>query len=127
MSIELEYAVKKDIRNRGIVRQTDARQRAELQLMFVLTAAIVAMLLFSSWQQYAMFESGVRIEQLRTSLEAEQEMHRQLRLNIATLRAPQELARRAAALGLRPATLAETLVVERLPESIPAGSIVAAR
>ena len=67
MSIELEYAVKKDIPNRAVVREADARQRAELRSMLLLAAVVVGMLLFSAWQHHAMFDARVRVERLRAA------------------------------------------------------------
>ena len=125
MSIELEYAVKKDIPNRTVVREADVRQRKELRSMLLLAAAVVGMLLFSAWQHQKMFQARLTVERLRAAYEQELDYNRQLRLNLATLRAPAALADRAAALGLRPAGLDETLVIERLHEPAAAGSLVA--
>jgi hypothetical protein len=125
MSIELEYAVKKDIRNNSVVRQADVRQRAELRSMLVVGAVVFGVLLLSAWQQFAMFDTGVRLEKLRSEHENELSLNRQLQLNLAFRRAPEELARRAQRLGLRPATLGETLVVERIHQPDDAASVVA--
>ncbi len=125
MSIELEYAVKKGIRNNSVVRQADIRQRAELRSMMVIGVVVFGVLLLSAWQQFAMFDTGVRIERLRSEHENELSKNRQLRLNLAVRRAPEELARRAQALGLRPPTLAETIVIERIHQPADAGSVVA--
>jgi hypothetical protein len=125
MSIELEYAVKKDIRNNSVVRQADVRQRAELRSMLVVGAVVFGVLLLSAWQQFAMFDTGVRIEKLRGEHENELSLNRQLQLNLAFRRAPEELARRAQVLGLRPATLGETLVIERIHQPDDAASVVA--
>lgn len=116
MSIELEYAVKKGIRNNTVVRQTDARQRVELTWMLVLGVLGFGMLLFSAWQHFGMVGAGYRVERLRLEHERETEINRQLRLNLETLRSPQQIEQRARALGLRPATLAETIVIERTLE-----------
>ena len=125
MSIELEYAVKKDIPNRAVVREADARQRAELRSMLLLAAVVVGMLLFSAWQHHAMFDARVRVERLRAAYQEELAANRQLRLNLATFRAPGELTRRADSIGLRPARLDETLVIERLHQPRTAESVVA--
>lgn len=126
MSIELEYAVKKDIRNNTVVRQADARQRMELRRMLVLGATVVAMLLLSAWQHFNWLDAGIRVEQLRAEQEQEREHYRKLRLNLETVRAPGALAERAEALGLRPPTLRETIVIERIRQPADvAGSVVA--
>lgn len=126
MSIELEYAVKKDIRNNAVVRQADARQRNELRRMLGLGAILVAVLLLSVWQHFDWLDAGIRVERLRAEQELEQEYYRKLRLNLETVRAPAALARRAEQLGLRPPTLRETIVIERIHQPADAaGSVVA--
>lgn len=125
MSIELEYAVKKDIRNNTVRREADARQRSELRWMLMLGVVGFGMLLFSAWQHFGMVDAGYRIERLRQDHERELALQRQLRLNLETLRAPQALEARAAALGLRVPTLAEMHVVERSDTAAPSGTVVA--
>ena len=125
MSIELEYAVKKDIRNNSVIRQADARQRAELRRMVAMAGFVVAMLLFSAWQHFGRLEATRRVEQLRADHARELAVNRQLRLNLERLRAPEPLATQAARLGLRPPTLRETLVIERLHQPTDVGAVVA--
>jgi hypothetical protein len=125
MSIELEYAVKKDIRNNSVVRQADARQRAELWRMVGVAVLVVGMLLFSAWQHFGRIDAARRVEALRTEQEREIAINRQLRLNLERLRAPEALAQRADRLGLRPATLHETIVIERIHQPAEVGSVVA--
>ncbi|ODS53609.1 MAG: hypothetical protein ABS36_13360 [Acidobacteria bacterium SCN 69-37] len=125
MSIELEYAVKKDIRNNSVIRQADARQRAELRRMVAMAGFVVAMLLFSAWQHFGRLEATRRVEQLRADHARELAVNRQLRLNLERLRAPEPLAAQAARLGLRPPTLRETLVIERLHQPTDVGAVVA--
>lgn len=127
MSIELEYAVKKDIRNNTVVRQADARQRTELRWMLGVGGLVVVMLLFSAWQHFGRLEAAFHVEQRRVQLEQARENNRKLRLNLARLRAPEVLAERAGRVGLRPATLAETVVIERIhaPVDVAADAVVA--
>lgn len=125
MSIELEYAVKKDIRNNTVVRQADARQRTELRWMLGAGGLVVVMLLFSAWQHFGRLHAALNVEQRRVELEQARENNRKLRLNLARLRAPEALARRADGVGLRPATLAETIVIERINTPVDAGAVVA--
>jgi hypothetical protein len=125
MSIELEYAVKKDIRNNTVVRQADARQRTELRWMLGVGGLVVVMLLFSAWQHFERLEAALYVEQRRVELEQAHENNRKLRLNLARLRAPEALARRADGVGLRPATLAETIVIERINTPADPGAVVA--
>jgi cell division protein FtsL len=125
MSIDLEYAIKRDIRNNPVIREVDTRQRHELRRWLLIAGSMVGMLLFSAWQHSRIVETNREIERLRIERAEERETNRQLRLNLATLRAPQQIERRARELGLRPASLAETLVIERTPAPVRASGVVA--
>jgi hypothetical protein len=125
MSIELEYAIKRDIRNNPVIREVDERQRHELRRMLLLVALSVGMLLFSIWQQHRVFERRAAIETLRVLLAEEDVINRQLRLNLAALKRPQEIEQRARALGLRPPLLSETIMVDRVPAPPAPGGVLA--
>lgn len=125
MSSELEYAIKKDIRNNPVVREVDSRQKREFRRMVVLFLLAAGMFLFAAYQRFVMLRHGVKIEELRADLAYETEINRKLRLNRESLLAPQLIERRALALGLREASPAETLVIERVRSSLPAGTVVA--
>ena len=125
MSIDLEYAVKKGIRNNPIVREVHAGERREMQRMVWLAVLVVGATLFAAWPHFTMVRDGYSIERLRASLASEQTMNRQLRLNVETLRAPQHLEAQARALGLQPAAPSTTLVVERTHGQTPHGTLVA--
>jgi cell division protein FtsL len=125
MSIDLEYAIRTNVRNNPVVREADARHSRDLLRTLALVIVTVAMLLFSVWQRSNLELTGYQIERLRTAREEEMAKNRQLRLNVETLRAPHAIESRAEQLGLRWPTLAETLVIERAHEASPAGSVVA--
>jgi hypothetical protein len=91
----------------------------------LLAAVTVAMLLFSVWQRSRVDLAGYRIEPLRADLAHEQELNRQLQLNLDTLSAPQVIEQRALKLGLSRPSLAETVVIERAHERRPDAAIVA--
>lgn len=125
MSVELEFAVKKDIRNNTVRREADVHQRAELRWMLALGVLGFGMLLFSAWQHFGMVDAGYRIERLRQEHEHELTANRQLRLNLETLRSPLHLEERGRALGLRLPTLAETYVIPIGSAPAVAGTVVA--
>src|SRR5689334_19449904 len=103
MSIDVEYAIKKDIRNNPILRELDTQQRREFRRILLLSALSVALVLFSAWQHFETRRHGMSIEDLRLALEHEQVMNRQLRLNLEAVRTPQHLEARARReLGLVP-------------------------
>lgn len=125
MSIDLEYAIKTDIRNNPVLREADSRHGRELRHTLWLAAFVVAMLLFSVRQHSTMEITGYRIEHLKASEAEEGAMNRQLRLNLESLRAPQQIEPRALALGLQRPSLGQTVVLERARAASPSGAIVA--
>jgi hypothetical protein len=88
MSIDVEYAIKKDIRNNPVVREVDERQRQDMRRTIGLSVLVVGMLLFSAWQSFRMVNTGISIEKLRVQTQEEQSLSRQLRLELETLKAP---------------------------------------
>lgn len=125
MSIDLEYAIKKNIRNNPVVRETDVRHKSELRRMVVVGMLGFGMLLLTAWQLDEMAQTGRRIELLRIERAHEEVFNRQLRLNLERLRTPRELEARARAIGLQPASLKETLILERVPDASAPGTLVA--
>jgi cell division protein FtsL len=126
MSLDLEYAIKKDIRNNPVVREIDVQQKREFRHTLVLAGLIVAMLLFSAWQHFKVIHSGYLLEELRSRQAAEESLNRKLRLEIETLRRPQELEERAARLlQMELPSEKNTLVIERVRTATPGKAIVA--
>jgi hypothetical protein len=52
MSIDVEYAIKKDIRNNPVVREIDVEQKRDFARTLRLAVAVVGMLLFAALQQF---------------------------------------------------------------------------
>ena len=126
MNIDLEYAVKKDIRNNPVVREVDLQQKREFNRMVWLAAVIVAMLLFSAWQHFEIVNSGYKVERLRVEKTAEESFHRKLRLELETLRRPQYVESFAVKqLRMVAPTSADTVVIERTTASAPARTVIA--
>jgi cell division protein FtsB len=126
MSIDLEYAIKKDIRNNPVVREVDLQQKHEFLRTLVLAALIVAMLLFSAWQHFEVVRSGYRLEELRARQAEEEALNRKLRLEIEVLLRPQALEERAVrTLHMVAPTEKDALVIERVRGASPSKAIVA--
>jgi cell division protein FtsL len=126
MSLDVEYAIKKDIRNNPVIRDLDSRQRREFRRIVWLAGLAVCTLLFSAWQHFKTLQYGYDIEQLGLDRAAEETINRQLRLNLETQLAPQRIEQRARReLGLQTPASNETLVIERAPSSSPSSDIVA--
>jgi cell division protein FtsL len=126
MNLELEYAIKKDIRNNPVVREIDVQQKREFRRMLVMAGLIVAMLLFSAWQHYEVVRGGYEMEKVRTKLAEEESLNRKLRLELETQRRPQELEERAGRLlQMQLPSEHNTLVIERVRSATPGKTIVA--
>lgn len=126
MSIDVEYALKKDIRNNPVVREVDTRQERELGRTIWLAGFAVAMVLFTAWQHYEMVEYGYELERARVQRVEEEIVNRQLRLNVATHLAPQQVEQRARReLGMVAPTSADTVIIERAIASTPSGAVIA--
>lgn len=126
MSIDLEYAIKKDIRNNPVIREIDARERLNLRRTIWLAVLSVAVLLFAAWQNSELRTAGIRIENLRQARAHEEMLNRKLRLNLERLRSPQLVEQRAMReLRMVAPTPAETLILERVPPTSPRAGVVA--
>jgi cell division protein FtsL len=129
MSEPFEYAIKKDVRNNPIVREIDETRQRELWKSGAVACVLVLVLLFSAWQHFELLRHGYQIEQMQRERAAEEELTRQLRLEIETLRSPKRIEAVAIErLHLVAPTQEEAIVIERvIPPDPPAKSIVARR
>jgi cell division protein FtsL len=129
MSDNFEYAIKKDVRNNAIVREVDENRQREMWKSAGVGAFLVAVLLFSAWQHFELLRHGYEIEQLQRERASEEEIGRQLRLEIETLRAPQRIEALATErLHLTEPAADQAVVIERVaPAEPPARSVVAQR
>ena len=129
MSIDVEYAIKKDVRNNPIVREVDDARQRELWKTVVIGALFVAVLLGWSWQQFELRRHGYKLEEVQRAKAVEEERQRQLRLEIETLSSPKRIERIAIEkLHLVAPTQSEAIVIERVvPAEPPAKSVVARR
>ena len=129
MAGSFEYHVRKDVRNNPIVREVDHTRQRELWKSVGLTALLVVLGLFFAWPHFEMTLNGYRIVELQKEKDAEEEMTRQLRLEIETLRSPKRIESLATTrLHLVTPKQDEAIVLERVvPAELPASSIVARR
>jgi len=124
-----EYAIKKDVRNNPIVREVDDARQRELWKSASLAGFLVIVLLFSAWQHFELLRHGYQIEEMNRERAAEEEVGRQLRLEIDTLKSPKRIERLATErLHLVAPSSDEAIVIERVqPADPPAKSVVAER
>ena len=127
-SVDFEYAIKKDVRNNPIVREIDEARQRQIRRTLAIGAILVAVMLFSAWQNAALVQHGYKLQRLQQEIEAQKVINRRLRLEIATLRSPERIERLAKQMKLVAPTQGEAIVIERVtPPAPPDKSVVAAR
>jgi cell division protein FtsL len=89
----------------------------------------VMVLLFSAWQRTELLRHGYQVEQLQREKATEEDLGRQLRLEIDTLKSPKRIEALATnRLHLVSPSRGDAIVIERvLPADPPAKSVVARR
>jgi cell division protein FtsL len=124
-----EYAIKKDVRNNPIVREVDEARQRELWKSVGLAGFLVLVLLISAWQHFELLRHGYEIDQLERERAAEEEVGRQLRLEVETLQSPVRIERLATEqLHLVAPSREEAVVIERIVSAEPpAKSVIAKR
>lgn len=125
MSIDLEFAIKKDIRNNPIVREVDVQQKHEFRQTLAVVATVVTMLLFWAWPHLQVVRETTKIESLKLAVQEAEARNRHLQLELATLTAPQQVESRARQQQFVSPTEKDTLIVERVEPARPSSSIVA--
>ena len=124
-----EYAIKKDVRNNPIVREIDEARQRDLWKSMAVAALLVLVVLFWAWQHFELLRHGYQVEQMQRDRAAEEQLTRQLRLEVETLKSPKRIETLAIErLHLVAPARDEAIVVERvLPADPPAKSVVARR
>jgi cell division protein FtsL len=124
-----EYAIKKDVRNNPIVREVDEARQRELWKSGAVAALLVMMVLGSAWQHFELLRHGYQVEELQREKTRQEEIGRQYRLEIETLRSPKRIEAYAIErLHLVAPSNDEAVVIERVvPADPPAKSVVARR
>lgn len=125
-SIDVEYAIKKDVRNNPIVREADTRQRQDFVRTAAAWALIVLMALFAAWQHFEILRHGYQIEKLQHERAEEELINRRLRLTIETLTSPERIEHIATTdLHMVVPPPNSTLVIERMTPAKADKAIVA--
>lgn len=126
MSIDVEFAIKKDLRNNPVVREVDLRQRRALTRTLGFWGLVVGMLLFSGWTHYQIIDSGYGVSSLAREYAEAEMVNRRLRLEVETLSAPALIERRAMReLGMVYPGPQQRLIVERVRAVSAPGDVVA--
>ncbi len=124
-----EYAIKKDVRNNPIVREVDEARQRELWKSVGIAGLLVLVLLFSAWQHFEFLRHGYKVEEMQRERAAQDELSRQYRLEIETLRSPKRIEALAMEqLHLVAPSQSDAIIIERvLAADPPAMSVVARR
>jgi cell division protein FtsL len=124
-----EWAIKKDVRNNPIVREVDRERHREMWRSVWIGGFLVAVLLFTVWQQFQLLQYGYRMEQMQQQYAEEQEIQRHLRLEIEALRSPARIEQVATKeLRMVAPGPADAAVIERVVETAaPPRSVVVRR
>ena len=124
-----EYAIKKDVRNNPIVREVDEARQRDLWKSGGVATVMVVIVLFSAWQHFELLRHGYQVEELQQERAAQEELTRQYRLEIETLRSPKRIEALATErLHLVAPADGDAIVIERvLAADPPSRSVVARR
>lgn len=127
--LDVEYDIRRDIRNNPIEREIDRVRQRELWRSGAVGVCLVAVLLFSAWQHFELLRHGYEIEQMEQDRALELELNRHLRLEIETLRSLRRIEQIATEeLNLVAPTPAEAQLIERIaPAAPPDRSVVVSR
>jgi len=128
MSVDLEFAIKQDIRNNPVVREVDAVQRREFFRLLGGAAAVLITVLVVLWPRLSQQRQSYQMEYLREELAKETQLNRKYILEVETMLRPQILEQRATDLGMILPSENDTVILERVaPSPRPNRGIVAAR
>ena len=122
-----EYEVTPNVQNTAIVREHDKRQQSELWRWVRWGVVLVAVVLFSAWQNFELIQHGYRIEDLRKEHEIEKSKNQHLRLDIESLTSPKEVERIATEkLNLVVPSQDQVIVLERFEVAPPPDAAIVA-
>tara|TARA_B100001105_G_scaffold233951_1_gene208200 strand:- start:4 stop:399 length:396 start_codon:yes stop_codon:yes gene_type:complete len=123
----IEYEKTPKVRNTAIIREPDKRQHKELRRWVGFGIVIVAVVLFSAWQNFELIQHGYRIEDLRKEHEIEKSKNQHLRLEIESLTSPKEVERIATEeLNLVVPSQDQVVVLERVEMAPPPDTAIVA-
>ena len=127
-AIDFEYAIKKDVRNNLIVREVDEERQRQVWRSLAIGGLLVMVLLFSAWQHFELLQHGYKIRAMQKQRAAQEDINRNLHLEIEMLRSPVRIERIAKELHLVAPSREQAIVIQRVtPSAPPEKSIVAAR
>ena len=118
---QIDYAVRKRVRNQ-VIREVDPMRQREFRSSLGVGTLLVAVILFAAWQH------GYQMVEIEEELKKVQEENQRRRLEVAGLRALDRIERIATEkLNLEAPTAQAVVHIERVTPAPPAGNTVVAR
>ncbi|MBM62876.1 MAG: hypothetical protein CL484_08010 [Acidobacteria bacterium] len=125
--LDLDFDIKREIHNSPIIREIDKSRQRELWRSIFIGVCLVAVVLFSAWQNFQLLSHGYEIVELEKQKATELELNRHLRLEIETLRSPGRIEKIAIQeLDLITPGLSDAQILERVSPTPPPGRSVLA-
>ena len=126
-TIGLDYAVRGDLKN-APVREVDLARLRRLWRGVAVGAVLVALLVYTAWQQFRIAKLGYDIQEVQRLHDQEGHLREHLLVELDALRSPALLAAQAPGLKLAPPDAASSFVIERVTTSTPPDqTVIAAR
>ena len=124
---QIDYAVKKRVRNQ-VIREVDPIRQREFRQALGVGILLVAVILFAAWQQNELRQNGYQMVEIEEELKKVQEENQRRRLEVEGLRALERIYTVATEeVGLEAPTALAVVHNERITPAHPAGDTVGAR
>ncbi len=124
---QIDYAVKKRVKNQ-VIREVDPIRQREFRQALGVGILLVAVILFAAWQQNELRQNGYQMVEIEEELKKVQEENQRRRLEVEGLRALERIYTVATEeLGLEAPTAQAVVHIERITPAQPAGDTVVAR
>jgi cell division protein FtsL len=123
-----EYAIKKDVRNNPIVREIDRERHREMWRSAGVGVFLVFVLVLFVWRHMDILHQDVESNIVQTNIDDLKKQNEQLRIQIATMRAPAHINEKARhTLNMVLPGPGDLVEIERAVTSRPASSSLARR
>ena len=124
---QIDYAVKKRVRNQ-VIREVDPIRQREFRQSLGVGILLVAVILFAAWQHHELRQHGYQMVEIEVELIKVQEENQRRRLEVEGLQTLEPIYTIATEeLGLEVPTAQAVVHIERITPAQPAGDTVVAR
>ena len=124
---QIDYAVKKRVKNQ-VIREVDPIRQREFRQSLGVGILLVAVILFAAWQHHELRQHGYQMVEIEVELIKVQEENQRRRLEVEGLQTLERIYTIATEeLGLEVPTAQAVVHIERITPAQPAGDTVVAR